>query len=134
MQNARLNNHRAFCMRKDCDVMRINAENKSIVFSEVELSVGSSGICFLASGIPDQYDVEDLDQFIEFTEGLDEEADIDVSVRSYVFGRGQSEHADESELEYIEAHREEIESEYGIDMIQSGSFSVFYEPVVEYED
>ncbi len=106
-------------------------DNRSLTFSEIELEVNGQSTTFLAPGIPVTYEVEELDEYIDFTEEFDEQVDVNVAIRSFSVGSGESDIPSYDDLEYISKHREELEDEYGIELIQSENFSIEYVPDLE---
>jgi len=110
----------------------LNLENRSLTFSIVQLNAGYEYLEYYAAGIPDKYGIEDTAGFQTYTETLDGDTDISVSVRSFSVGTGESDHPGEDELEFIRVHMDELDKKYGVDCIQSDSFSHYYEPEEEY--
>jgi len=110
----------------------LNLDNRSLIFSFVQLNAGCEYVEYHTAGIPDKYDIEDTAGFQTYTETLDDDTDISVSVRSFSVGTGESEHPSEDELEFISRHIDELDKKYGVDCIQSDNFSHYYEPEEEY--
>ena len=107
--------------------MKFDVDNKSFIFSEVEFRTEDKSSSFYAAGIPDQYNVDDFNEFDDFLGELEDDTLIHVNVSSYLFGDGESDHADEDELEYIKDNFDKIDNEYGISLIQSDSFHYYHE-------
>jgi hypothetical protein len=101
--------------------LRLN--ERSLIYSNVLLECDGQAMEFLASGIQDKYSIDDLDGYSDFIEELTPLSEITVSIRSYSVGTGESENPTEEELEFIEQHEDKLEKEFGIDWIQSDSFS-----------
>ena len=75
----------------------------SMVFSVVNVSDGAFELEFLVGGIPRSFD--DLigwEDFDEFVENVPAEDEIEVHASAYVFGDGETEAADESDIRYIQ--------------------------------
>lgn len=106
----------------------LKLNDRSLIYSNVSLECDGHAIEFLAGGIPDKYNIDSLDGYGDFTEGLTPFSEITVSTRSYSVGTGESENPSEEELEFIEQHEDELEKEFGIDWIQSDSFSQLFLP------
>lgn len=113
------------------EIAKLNLENRSLVYSVVEVRTDFGYKCFLAPGICDRDALESNDQFQELMEDA-EDTMVNASVHSYSVGTGESETPDEDELEIIEQYTDELDEKYGIDPLQSDFISFYYEAEQEY--
>lgn len=113
------------------ELEKLELDNRSLVYSMVEVRTDFGYTCFLMPGICDRDSLESNDHFREFMEDTTE-SDVNTSVYTYSVGRGESEYPDEDELATIEQYTEELDVEYGIDPIQSDFISFYYEAEQEY--
>ncbi|MCQ5128937.1 hypothetical protein NE562_04640 [Butyricicoccus faecihominis] len=112
-------------------VASLSLDDRSLIYSTVEVRTDHDYACFLVPGICDRDALEQSDQYQEMMEEADE-TEVNVSVSAYSVGTGESESPDEDELKLIEQYEDEIGEEYGIDQILSDFFSFEYEPEEEY--
>lgn len=79
----------------------------SKIFSLVELET-NTGITDSGymGGIPDREDIENSDNYQELLEDCGSTESIQVTVNSYTYGEGESEPADEKDLEYIRSQKD----------------------------
>lgn len=113
------------------EMEKLRLDQRSLTYSVVEVRTDSDYICFHMPGICDRDSLEENDQYRDFMEDADD-TEVNVSVYSYSLGRGESEYPDEDELAIIDRYTDELDEEYGIDTIQSDSFSFYYEAEQEY--
>lgn len=117
--------------RAKVELEKLGLDNRSLVYSVVEVRTDSNYTCFLAPGICDRESLESNEHFREFMEDS-ADSEVNTSVDTYSVGNGESEYPDEDELAIIEQYTEELEEEYGIDSIQSDFISFYYEAEQEY--
>lgn len=108
------------------DMERLGLDRRSFVYSVVDVHTGSGDTSFYMPGICDRDSLEENDDYLDFMDGADD-TEVSVSVSSYSLGTGESEYPDEEEIAIIEQDIDELDEEYGIDPIQSDSFSFEYE-------
>ena len=113
------------------EIQKLGLDSRSLLYSYVELCGGGYACEFYVGGIPDQYSIESTDGYRDFVDGLENPMEIDVEVTAYSVGRGESVPADEQELKILLAHGDAIDKQYGIDTIQSDSFTRQFEPEEE---
>lgn len=101
----------------------LRLDDRTLTYSEVELTANGQTTSFLTGGIPDTYTIDGIEQYQEFAEGLPPLTEITVAVSSWCVGRGESENADDDELAVIEENQELLEQRYGIDPLQSEHFT-----------
>lgn len=103
----------------------------SKVFSVIELENGSYGINDIyVSGIPDEDDIESLEEFEEIKESMEDGDQIIARFTAYSFGEGESEPADELDLEHFKKFFEKLQQNDELDFLVSDSFSF----AVEHEE
>jgi hypothetical protein len=103
----------------------------SKVFSVIELENGSCGINDIyVSGIPDAGDIEALEEFEELKESLEDGGQITAQFTAYSFGEGESEPADEEDLEHFKRNYEKLQQNDELDFLVSDSFNF----AVEHEE
>lgn len=110
---------------------KLGLDSRSLTYSMVEVRTDFGYTCFLMPGICDRDSLESNDHYQEFMEDTSD-SDVNTSVYTYSVGNGESEYPDEDELAIIEQYTEELEEEYGIDLIQSDFISFYYEAEQEY--
>lgn len=98
---------------------------RTLIYSEVELSTDDRTTTFLTGGIPDQYDISDVEQYRDFVDELSPETEVIVSVSSWSVGNGESENAADDELIVIARNQKQLEKLLGIDSLQTDRFTVF---------
>lgn len=83
----------------------------SKIFSVVELET-NTGIhdSGLMGGIPDREDVESSDLYQELVEDCGDSEYINVTVNSYIYGNGESENANDEDLEWIKSQPDFVNS------------------------
>lgn len=108
------------------DMDRLSLDHRSLLYSVVEVHTDSGNTSFYMPGICDRDSLEENDGYLDFMDGSDD-TEVNVSVSSYSLGTGESEYPDEEEIAIIEQYTDELDEEYGIDPIQSDSFSFEYE-------
>lgn len=113
------------------EMEKLELDRRSLIYSVVEVRTDSDYKCFLVPGICDRDSLEENDHYQEFMEEADD-TEVNASVYSYSVGSGESERPDEEELAVIERYTEELEEEYGIDLILSDFISFYYEAEQEY--
>lgn len=113
------------------EIAKLNLENRSLVYSVVEVRTDFGYKCFLAPGICDRDALESNGQFQELMEDA-EDTMVNTSVHSYSVGTGESETPNEDELEIIEKYSDELDEKNGIDPLQSDFFSFYYEAEQEF--
>jgi len=104
-------------------IENLRLDERSLIYSVVELVGEGQSAEFLAPGIVDSDNLADLDDYLDFVDQLVDDTDISVHVRSYSVGCGESERADDDALAYINKHKDELEEKYGIDFIKSDDFT-----------
>lgn len=114
----------------EAEIKQMKLDRRSLVYSEVEICADFGCFSFLMPGICDRYNLEENDNYQEFMEEANDTV-VSVSVNSYTLGNGESEDPDDEELALIEHYRKMLDEEYGIDFLQSGSFSVDYKADLE---
>lgn len=113
------------------EIAKLNLDNRSLIYSLVEVRTDYGYRCFLLPGICDRDALESSDQYQELMEDA-EDTEVNASVHSYSVGTGESERPDEAELEIIEQYADELDEEYGVDPLQSDFISFYYEAEQEY--
>lgn len=116
--------------KAEAEMEKLGLDRRSLTYSVVEIHTDFGDTDFLMPGICDRNSLEENDHYREFMEDAND-TEVDVSVYSYSLGTGESESPDEEELAIIEQYTDELDEEYGIDPIQSDSFSFEYEPEQE---
>ncbi|SHH69341.1 hypothetical protein [Desulfosporosinus lacus] len=101
----------------------LRLDDRTLTYSEVELTADGQTTSFLTGGIPDTYSIDDSEQYQEFVEGLPPLTEITVAVSSWSVGHGESEAAAEDELAVIEENLDLLEQQYGLDPLQSECFT-----------
>ena len=114
-------------VKAKAEMEKLELDRRSLTYSVVEIHTDFGDTDFLMPGICDRNSLEENDHYREFMEDAND-TEVDVSVYSYSLGTGESESPDEEELAIIEQYTDELDEEYGIDPIQSDSFSFEYEP------
>ena len=99
--------------------------SKTFSFVELETDTGISDSGYM-SGIPDRDDVENSDPYCELMEDCGGTESIKVTVNSYTYGEGESEPADERDLEYIRTQKNFTERDE-VDWLQSDGFTIYPE-------
>lgn len=79
--------------------------SKNFSFVELETNTGISDSGYIG-GIPDREDVKSSDLYQELLENCGGTESIQVTVNSCTYGEGESEHADEGDLEYIRSQKD----------------------------
>ncbi|MEN3005992.1 DUF3848 domain-containing protein [Dehalobacterium formicoaceticum] len=102
---------------------KLRLDDRSLTYSEVELTGNGQTTSFLTGGIPDTYTIDEIEQYQEFAEGLPPLTEITVAVSSWCIGCGESEAAADDELAVIEENQDLLEQQYGIDPLQSEHFT-----------
>ena len=100
----------------------------SVLFSKVELDNddGEEFELFIG-GIPREYeDLEDGYDFNEFMELQYNSSEFTIHVKSYIYGDGETENADDNQLTEIEKHFDDPKWSESLDLIEESSFSFFY--------
>lgn len=113
------------------EINMLGLETHSLIFSVVEVRSDHDYMEAYLPGICDRDGLEVSEEYRDFVEDLDE-SDINVGVRSYSVGNGESEYADEKQLHIIKKYMDELDKEYGVDEILSDFFSFYYEAEQEY--
>lgn len=96
--------------------------SKTFSFVELETDTGISDSGYMG-GMPDKEDVENSDLYCELMEDCGSAESIIVKVNSYTYGEGESEPADEKDLEYIRSQKNFTERDE-VDWLQSDSFTI----------
>lgn len=99
--------------------------SKIFSFVELETDTGVFDSGYIG-GIPDQEDIENSDLYSDLLEDCGGAASIKVTVNSYTYGEGESEPADEKDLEYIRTQKNFTERDE-VDWLQSDSFTIYPE-------
>ena len=101
----------------------------SVLFSKVELWSDNGNECELfVGGIPREYeDLENADDFQEFLDFPPDANEITAYVTSFIYGDGESEAANETQLAEIKEHFEEPEWSEKLDLIEKSSFTFDYD-------
>lgn len=97
--------------------------SKLFSFVELETNTGISD-SGLMGGIPDREDVKNSDLYQELLEDCGDSASIQVTVNSYTYGEGESEPADDEDLEYIRS-RKDFTDRDEVDRLQSDIFTIY---------
>lgn len=113
------------------EIAKLKLDNRSLIYSVVEVRTDFGYRCFLLPGICDRDALESSEQYQELMEDA-EDTEVNTSVHSYSVGTGESERPDEAELEIIEQYTDKLDEEYGIDPLQSDFISFYYEAEQEY--
>jgi len=99
--------------------------SKIFSFVEIETNTGISDRGYMG-GIPDREDMESSDLYQELMEDCGDTESIQVTVNSYTYGEGESEPADDKDLEYIRSQKDFTERDE-VDWLQSDSFTIYPE-------
>lgn len=94
----------------------------SVVELETDTGISDSG---LMGGIPDREDVESSDLYQELLGDCGGSEYIDVRITSYSYGDGESEPADEEELEWIKSQPDFSDSD-AVTPLQDSSFTILH--------
>ena len=114
---------------------KLRLHERTLIYSEVTLDADGETTSFLTGGMPDAYNIEGVDQYREFAETLSEDTAISVTVESRSVGNGESEKADEEEAILIETNREYLDKVFGIDPLQTATFTEYVqESAYDYDD
>lgn len=100
----------------------------SKIFSVIELDNESCGINdIFVPGIPDADDIEALEEFEELKEGIEDGCQITARFTAYSIGDGESESADEDDLEYLKTNFEKLQQNDEFDFLLNDTFSFLVE-------
>lgn len=108
------------------EIAKMNLDNRSLIYSLIEVRTDFGYRCFLLPGICDREALESSEQYQALMEDA-EDTEVNISIHSYSVGTGESDKPDRAALEIIEKYADELEEEYGIDTLQSNFISFFYE-------
>ena len=94
----------------------------SLIEFETNTGISESG---LMGGIPDREDVESSDLYQELLEDCGSSDYIDVKITSYSYGEGESEPANEEDLEWIKSQPDFINSDK-VTALQDSGFTILH--------
>jgi len=97
--------------------------SKVFSFVELETSTGISDSGYMG-GIPDREEIENSDLYQELLDDCGGTESIQVTVNSYTYGEGESEPADNKDLEYIRSQKGFTDRDE-VDWLQSDSFTIY---------
>ena len=103
----------------------------SKIFSFVELETSSGRyISDYIGEMPDRDDIENSDLYQTLLEDCDGTESIHVTINSYTYGEGESEPADDEDLEYIRLQKDFTDRDE-VDWLQSDGFTLYLEQTQE---
>jgi len=121
--------------KREAALKELRLDERTLIYSEVELDADGETTSFMTGGMPDTYNIEDIDQYREFAEGLSADTAIFVTVNSWSVGNGESENAGDEEVELIEANRDYLDMVFGIDHLQTAEFTEYVQDeAFDYDD
>lgn len=100
--------------------------DKTMLFSKVTLTADNGSTDeFICGGIINcEEDLENADLYNDFLEDNPDAESIEVNVKVYSFGEGESENADDEELAYIVSRGDEFLDGEEVDEIESSNFII----------